>query len=111
MKPLNSKYFRPVQVIAALLVLLMPGLPVFAGDTATADEQCLINLLQSGEDGMTLGEIRAQCSQATPDPAATEQVVEQDADTDAEPGKVEARLHADREAAAKPFSLLAHKPN
>ena len=111
MKPLNSKYFRRVQTVAVLLVLLTPGLPAYADDAAKIDEQCLINLLQIGEDGMTLGEIRDQCSQATPDPVATEQVVKQDTDTDAETGRVEARLHADREAAARPFSLLAHKPN
>jgi phospholipase A1 len=108
---LNSKYFRLVQIVATFLVLLTPGLPVFAGDTKTTDEQCLINFLQSGEDDMTLGEIRARCSRVTPEITATEQVVEQDADAGAKPGRVEARLHADREAAAKPFSLLAHKPN
>ncbi len=61
-----------------------------------AERECLLGLLDSGGDEMTLGEMREQC--ATP--------------FEGEPrNPVEERIAADREAAAQPFSLIAHRPN
>ena len=111
MKSLNSKCFFLIQVVAAFFVLLMPGLPVFAGDTEITDEQCMLNLLQNGEDGMTLGEIRTQCSNAKSEIAVTVPTADPETESVIEIGRAQRRLLADREAAAKPFSILAHKPN
>lgn len=71
----------------------------------------MLNLLQSGEDDLTLGEVRAQCESGVSDkdfqPETENSNVEQQANT----GGANRRLSAEREAAARPFSILAHKPN
>lgn len=65
------------------------------------------DLLISGDDALTLGEIRAQCSEPDAGNDVTKDVEELATNT----ASVTRRLIADREAAAKPFSILAHKPN
>ncbi len=64
-------------------------------------------LLDSGADALTLGEIRAQCSKPESEKTGSATVVDPGTNTTS----VTRRLMADREAAARPFSILAHKPN
>lgn len=67
----------------------------------TIDRDCLVGFLETGADQLTLGEIRERCSGPGEDAPDSQDMR----------GGVEARLKAEREAAARPFSILAHKPN
>jgi len=78
-----------------------------------------MNLAETADDTMTLAEIRRQCADSVEAPGRTRQAAneetggtvdsgEQEADST---GPVEKRLAAEREAASRPFSILAHKPN
>lgn len=100
-----------------LALLLAAALPVAADGSGELDSQCVLDLAAAGGDGMTLAELRTRCRvQAAPAGEATEPVSRQ-ASTDAaaeEPplsGVVERRLAEDREAAERPFSVIAHRPN
>ena len=94
-----------------MLALAISGSPALAADAAETDEQCMLSLLQNADDDMTLGEIRQKCSKATPEIADSEPTAETESDSSTEIGRAQSRLLADRDAAAKPFSILAHKPN
>lgn len=61
---------------------------------------CLIGFLDTGSDSLTLGEMRTRCAEPGSEPAPT-----------ADLNRVEARLLAEHAAAARPFSILAHRPN
>jgi phospholipase A1 len=92
-----------------VLALAVLALPTSAQEHTEVYEQCLQELLKSGQDDMTLGEIRASCSQDNTDTTVTE--AEPDSLAATETGSARHRMLKDREAAAKPFSILAHKPN
>jgi len=83
-------------ILATTIALTLPG-QVLLADT-TASERCILGFLETGDDSLTLGEMRARCA---------EQESTQTEDTSG----IESRLSAEREAAARPFSILAHKPN
>ncbi len=81
------------------LTTLMLGIlarPLAAGDTDN-EIACLRGFLETGADSLTLGEMRQRCR--APVTEETEQAV------------ATQRLEAERRAAARPFSILAHKPN
>jgi phospholipase A1 len=83
--------------------------PVFA-DSAELDRDCVMELAETADDSMTLAEIRNQCvaaKEATDIPAAA--VAE--TTSESAPSAVDQRLAAEHEAAASPFSILAHRPN
>jgi phospholipase A1 len=81
------------------------------------DRDCVLELAEQADGSMTLAELRQACvAVATPadgDPAgqgiAGASVAE--AAEIGEPGLVEQRLEADRRAASRPFSIMAHRPN
>lgn len=77
---------------------------VLIGSAAQANEaglqQCILGFVETGDDSLTLGEMRSRCA----DPAPSSQSPRQE-------GAVESRLTAERRAAAQPFSIVAHKPN
>ena len=92
-----------------------------ATDAAEAglDQDCVMRLAETGDDSMSLAEIRQACrgdgaaaADAAPSPppelssGEAGQAVESGA-----AGLVEQRLEADREAAERPFSIIAHRPN
>lgn len=58
-----------------------------------------MRLVETADDATTLAEIRERCAIASDSAAETSASL------------VEQRLAAEREAAARPFSILAHKPN
>lgn len=96
-----------------MLVLSVPG-PVSAGESPSGlDRDCVIKLAETADGATTLDEIRRQCA-AVGDPTG-ESGGEQQADgrekNPASDGVVGKRLAAEYEAAASPFSILAHKPN
>jgi len=76
-----------------------------------------MRLVETADSATTLAEIRNQCTVASdsavePEGLVSQQAEEsQDTDADADISLVEQRLAAEREAAARPFSILAHKPN
>ena len=74
-----------------------------------------MKLAETADDATTLAEIRKQCAIASESADEAEGLVSQEAPGTAEvetsPSLVEKRLAAEREAAARPFSILAHKPN
>jgi phospholipase A1 len=89
------------------------------------DRDCVLRLAETGKDAMTLADVRLACRagerSVTADPPEGDPDEErvpgstvtaswlQDDETAA--GLVERRLEADREAASRPFSIMAHKPN
>ena len=77
------------------------------------DRDCVLRLAETGEDAMTLADIRQACragaeEEKDPDATVSASWLQDDA---AETGLVERRLEADRKAASRPFSIMAHKPN
>lgn len=97
------------RVLTITLVLVLPGLPAYAQDNVARTEQCMLDLLKNGADGLTLGEIRQSCSETAPVDAVD--LAEKEPLAEAQTGSARKRLIAEREAAARPFSILAHKPN
>lgn len=85
-----------LQTILAVGALALHG-QVLLADT-TAGECCILGFLETGDDSLTLGEMRVRC--AEPGPTHARKM-----------SGAESRLVAEREAAARPFSILAHKPN
>lgn len=78
-------------------LLILAPLSNVSGSQATDEQQaCLKAFLETGADSLTLGEMRQRCA-----------VREEDSPQK----RIERRIAADREAAAQPYSLLAHKPN
>jgi len=63
--------------------------------------QCLEGFLRTGADDLTLGEMRLRCTVE----------VEAEVRTHEHPGAVDRRLAAEYDAGARPFSILAHRPN
>ena len=104
---------KPLHNLSKLLCLLgtatmfwMSMAPAFAQENTEYDEQCMQELLKSGQDTMTLGDIRAQCS--------TKNAIEEPEDLSAavsDAGSASRRMGSDRKAITSPFSILAHKPN
>lgn len=104
-----STYSIFLQTAAMIWLFASTGLPAFAQDTTDVSQQCMLELLNSGQDDLTLGEIRAQCRDAGNNAGTTQE--ESDPRNDSYTDSARRRMAADREAAAKPFSILAHKPN
>jgi phospholipase A1 len=63
-------------------------------------DRCVLGFLETGADSLTLGEMRARCAQKSDEAERAEKM-----------SSVAFRLAAEREAAARPFSILAHRPN
>ena len=93
---MTSKNMTTSRLLFVSLAFSVCVLPAFAQDDATTAEQCMLEILKSGDNELTLGEIRKQC----PDPASKAPI-----------GKAQRRVIEEREASEKPFSILAHKPN
>ena len=126
-----ARLFPPTRIVCRgaaatprLLLLLLSGCLVFPAGLAAAelDRSCVLRLAETGEATMTLAEIRRVCGDdaetapghpAGPASGAEENAASEEraADRGAEPGLVEQRLAADREAASRPFSIIAHRPN
>jgi phospholipase A1 len=75
--------------------------------TAALDPECVMHMAATAEGATTLGQVRQRCAATPQDPvtAASEKS-----------GKVNQqhvrkRLETDRESAARPFTIMAHKPN
>jgi len=103
----RTVYFYLLRITIIIGILSSLALPVFAQDNTDSSRQCMLEFLNSGKDSLTLGEIREQCEEAS------EEVTETDAEAlaDTKTDSAGRRMAADRQAAAKPFSILAHKPN
>lgn len=103
----------------ALLLVLCLLIP--AGSARAAlDQDCVLRLVETADDSMTLADIRQACgSEAETAADALSGPVQEAAPDEAGPasdgsaatGLVERRLAADREAAERPFSIIAHRPN
>jgi len=107
---LNSATFiQLLRFLTITCVLALSGSPAFAQDKVENAEQCMLDLLKNGDDGLTLGEIRRSCSEKATVVAVDQ--AEAEPLTETRTGSARKRLTAEREAAARPFSILAHKPN
>ena len=82
----------------ACLAAVLIGSAAHAGDASL--QQCIIGFIETGDDSLTLGDMRARCAEPDPSNRSPRQA-----------GTVESRLAAERLAAAQPFSIVAHKPN
>lgn len=102
-------YFSLIRTTILIWLLICPGLTAIAQETNYDSQECMLELLRTGQDELTLGEIRKLCR------GAIEPTVAADKESAAESGTysdgASRRMAADREAAANPFSILAHKPN
>jgi len=116
-------YLRGRQTAAAFF-LLTPFTLALSAATSSAissppelDHACVLRLAETADDATTLAEIRKRCTQASDSADDSEglpglQAKESERQgADAQVSLVEERLTAEREAAASPFSILAHKPN
>ena len=98
----------PVLAIG-LLVIPVPA----AAASPELDRDCALRMAESADPSMTLAELRQQCAIPAGESAEAVSTAKQ-AEPPREPkiaGLVEKRLTADREAARRPFSIMAHKPN
>ena len=89
---------QPVRGLGALLLFFILTPAHAEANTTAVDQACLAGFLETGADSLTLGEMRTRC-RADVNPA------------DEEPSRVKARIAEDRATAARPYALLAHKPN
>lgn len=93
-------------------MLLLPAGTVNAGPEAPElDRACVVHLAETAEGSTTLAEIRERCrAERAP---AVQQFPAEFSEGPAEEASrpVEKRLASDRELAARPFSIMAHKPN
>jgi len=106
MKPDNcGRHTAAVFFLAAVLSLPVSVPPALAA-SADLDQECVLNLAETAEDSMTLAEIRRQCT-----PAEEQVIAPSEPASEPVPSAIDKRLAAEREAAASPFSILAHKPN
>jgi phospholipase A1 len=107
---------------ALLLVIALaigPATPAGAAG-APLDRDCVLRLADTADGSMTLTEIRQACrSEAetaagavpVPVPQGSSEDTGRDPEESMATGLVERRLRADREAAQRPFSIIAHRPN
>jgi len=102
------------------LLLAISGLMTTGDTEAGLDRDCVMRLAETAADSMTLADIRQACrieEQASldnapiPAPDAEQDKAGLPADKEEAEGLVERRLQADREAAQRPFSIIAHRPN
>jgi phospholipase A1 len=103
-----------------LPLLLAAGLllPVVSS-AAELDQACVLRLVETGSATMTLSDIRRLCETDSGEAAPAPSAADDPGGADAEPastsesaaGPVEQRLAADRAAATRPFSIIAHRPN
>ena len=73
-------------------------------------DQCLLKVLQTAGDEMTMGQARKICREQLADDENIRPVVSDTTDID-EQKPVDKRLKADKSNVLKPFSIMAHKPN
>ena len=104
---LGGRQTAAVYIVAATFTAVSTLIvtPLFAAP-AELDHECVMELANTAEDSMTLAEIRTQCT-------LTEHVAADSTTADEESAisQVDRRLAAEREAAASPYSILAHRPN
>jgi len=73
-------------------------------------DKCLLEIMQTAGDDMTMGQARDICRRQLEDSAKVKPAAS--GQTDAEKQKaVDERLAADKSNVLKPFTLMAHKPN
>jgi phospholipase A1 len=89
-----------MRVLSLLMVACLLSTHTDARAQTSDRDRCILGFLETGADSLTLGEMRERCVQALDQPERTQDL-----------SSVEFRLAAEREAAARPFSILAHKPN
>ena len=79
---------------------------------ADLDTQCVMQLAESAEGGMTLAEVREQCrTDSTEMTAVDNETKDAPGRTEEEPlASVSERLAADKASLARPFTLMAHNP-
>lgn len=88
------------------------GSRAFAADSPALDPACVMRLAETGADSMTISEMRDQCRLdpgMAGDGTAPEPLPPGDGERPVSP--VEKRLADEREAAERPFSIMAHRPN
>jgi len=83
-----------------VILALSTAAPAVVAASSGLDQACVMKLAETADDATTLAEIRKQCA-----------IASDSAEVETSPSLVEQRLAAEREAAARPFSILAHKPN
>jgi phospholipase A1 len=91
-------------VCAGFSLALSLAIATECSASADLDQACVMRLAETADETMTLRQLRIRCA------ADSDQARSGETKT-ATQGRVEQRLSAEREAAARPFSILAHRPN
>jgi phospholipase A1 len=107
-----------MQYLPHLIVLIwaffIPVLPAIAQEYTAFEEQCMLNLLSSGQEDLTVAAIRETCIQVDPvieSPIAEAGNTPPASTVDSDGGSATRRMVGEREAVSSPFRILAHKPN
>lgn len=102
---MNTKLCGRQTAAAFAVASIIAAAPAFAASDGL-DQDCVMKLAATAADSMTLAELRSRCASGE-DPASDS--AETDEEDVASP--IDLRLAAEREAAASPYSILAHRPN
>ena len=98
-------------VVLTFAVLVLHAVEAQANpDTPALDSACVMEIAENAAGTTTLAQIRERCTTDIPvveEPAGTDAA----ADFEQESMPVEKRIAMDRESAARPFSIMAHKPS
>jgi phospholipase A1 len=104
-----------VAIHALIFSSLAVPTPGAAEPGGALDSDCVMRMAETGEDSLTLAEIRSRCRIAADSGASGAEsdgpAEPPEASTQPAEGVVARRLAEDREAAQRPFSLIAHRPN
>lgn len=92
-----------------LLALAAASQPLLAAP-GELDAACVMQMAETADSATTIAELRERCRAS--EPMAAEKSPGETGTAEAEAAKpVEKRLAIDRESAARPFTIMAHKPN
>ena len=93
-----------------ILLTLAIAPQTLMAEASTLDTACVMQMAEEADATTTIADIRNRCRSSEPMVAAESQTEAGDAEV-AEESVVEERLAIDRESVARPFTLMAHKPN
>ena len=94
-------------VVLAIFLVQPEDSPANPGDSVGDHQECLLKLVKTAPDHLTIGDLREQCQEPTPSLAENsgDEVNENSS------GIVEERLSVDATNILKPFTIMSHRKN
>ncbi|TKB10712.1 phospholipase A [Desulforhopalus sp. IMCC35007] len=96
-----DKYSLPLLFVPMALFVMIPlgCLPqTTSASDSTETDRCILELMQTAADTMTIGEVKGRCNHTTQSPAP-------------EKGAVEERLLSEKKNSLRRFSIMSHQAN